>query len=86
MQLARGGIREHDAFLGHEMRGGPAGLLGCVSMTGGRQGQGAGKGDVVRGYRLPLPPCFFLEFTYVFRLRLSVSIKQDSSQFPCSYA
>ena len=35
-QLARGGIREHDAFLGHEMRG-PAGTgHGGVSMAGGR--------------------------------------------------
>jgi len=38
-QLAWGGIREHDAFLGHEMRG-PAGTVcGGVSMTGGREGQ-----------------------------------------------
>ena len=35
-RLARGGIREHDAFLGHEMRG-PAGTeRGGVSMAGGR--------------------------------------------------
>jgi len=35
-QLARGGIREHDAFLGHEMRG-PAGTgRGGVSVAGGR--------------------------------------------------
>ena len=34
-RLARGGIREHDAFLGHEMRG-PAGTgRGGVSMAGG---------------------------------------------------
>jgi len=34
VQLARGGIREHDAFLGHEMRG-PAGTgRGGVSMAG----------------------------------------------------
>ena len=33
---ARGGIREHDAFLGHEMRG-PAGTeRGGISMAGGR--------------------------------------------------
>ena len=33
-RLARGGIREHDAFLGHEMRG-PAGTgRGGVSMAG----------------------------------------------------
>ena len=35
-RLARGGIREHDAFLGHEMRG-PAGTgCGGVWMAGGR--------------------------------------------------
>jgi len=57
-RLAQGGIREHDAFLGHEMRG-PAGTLrGGVSMAGGREGQGARKGDGVRGHRLPSPPCF----------------------------
>ena len=59
-QLARGGIREHDAFLGHEMRG-PAGTgRGGVSMAGGREasGQGVGKGNGMRGHRLPSPPCF----------------------------
>jgi len=56
--LARGGIREHEAFLGHEMRG-PAGT-GCdgVSMAGGREGQNARKGNGVKGHRLPSPPCF----------------------------
>jgi len=39
-RLARGGIREHDAFLGHGMRG-PAGTgRGGVSMAEGREGQG----------------------------------------------
>ena len=53
-RLARGGIREHDAFLVHEMRG-PAGTgRGGVS----REGQGARKGNRVRGHRLPSPPCF----------------------------
>jgi len=57
-RLARGGIREHDAFLGHKMRG-PAGTgRGGVSMAGGREGQGARKGSVGRGHRLPSPPCF----------------------------
>jgi len=42
-RLAWGGIREYEAFLGHETRG-PAGTgRGGVSMAGGRQGQGAGK-------------------------------------------
>jgi len=37
MQLARGGIREHDTFLGHEMRG-PAGTgRGGVLMAGGQE-------------------------------------------------
>ena len=53
-RLARGGIQEHDAFLGHEMRG-PAGTeRGCVSMVGGQEGQGAG----VRGHCLPSPAWF----------------------------
>jgi len=43
VQLARGGIREHDAFFGHEMRS-PAGTgRGGVSMTGGREGQVQGR-------------------------------------------
>jgi len=47
-RLARGGIREHDAFLGHEMRG-PAGTWsGGVSMAGGREGQSARKGNGVK--------------------------------------
>jgi len=61
-RLARGGIREHDAFLGHEMRG-PAGTGCCgVSMAGGREGQGARKGNGVRGHRLPSPPWVVSEF------------------------
>ena len=50
-RLARGAIREHDAFLGHEMRG-PAGTgRGGVSMAGGREGQGARKGNGVKRLR-----------------------------------
>jgi len=50
-RLARGGIREHDAFLGHEMRG-PAGTgRGGVSMAGGREGQSARKGNGVKRLR-----------------------------------
>jgi len=45
-RLARGGIREHDAFLGKEMKG-PAGTeRGGVSMAGGREGQSARKGNI----------------------------------------
>ena len=55
---AQSGIREHDAFLGHGIRG-PAGTgRGGVSMAGGQEGQGARKGNGVRGHRLPSPPSF----------------------------
>jgi len=53
-RLAWGGIREHDAFLGHEMRT----EHGGVSMAGGQEVQGAKKGNGLRGHRLPFPPCF----------------------------
>jgi len=57
-RFARGGIRQHDALLGYEMRG-PAGTgRSGVSMAGGREGQSARKGNGVRGHRLPSPPCF----------------------------
>ena len=50
-QLARGGIQEHDAFSGHEMRG-PAGTgHGGVIMAGGREGQCARKGNGVKRLR-----------------------------------
>ena len=42
---ARGGIRDYDAFLGHEMRGPARTGRGGVSMAGGREGQGARKGN-----------------------------------------
>jgi len=62
VRLAQGGIREHDAFLGHEMRA-PAGTgRGGVSMAEGLEGQGARKGNGVRGHRLPSPPCFVENF------------------------
>jgi len=58
VRLTRGGIQEHEAFLGHEMRG-PAGTgRGGVSMAEGREGQGDRKGNGVRGHRLPSSPCF----------------------------
>jgi len=42
-RLARGGIREHDAFLGHEMRV-PAGTgRGGVSMAGGWKAKAQGR-------------------------------------------
>jgi len=44
-------LREHDAFLGHEMRR-PAGTeRGGVSMAGGCEGQGARKGNGVKRLR-----------------------------------
>ena len=50
-RLARWEIGEHDAFLGHEMRG-PAGTgRDGVSMAGGRGGQSARKGNGVKRLR-----------------------------------
>ena len=50
-RLTRGGIRKHDAILGHEMRG-PAGTeRGGVSMAGGREGQDVRKGNGVKRLR-----------------------------------
>ena len=50
-RLARGGIREHDAFLGHEMKG-PAGTgRGGVLMAGGREGQSTRKGNRAKRLR-----------------------------------
>jgi len=50
-RLARGGIREHVAFLGHEMRG-PAGTgRGGVLMAGEQEGQVARKGNGVKQLR-----------------------------------
>ena len=50
-RLAQGGIREHDAFLGHEMRG-PAGTArGGISMAGGWEGQSARKGNGVKQFK-----------------------------------
>jgi len=59
-RLARGGIREHEAFLGHEMRS-PAGTgRGGVLMAREQQGQGTGKENGVRGHRLLSPTiCFW---------------------------
>jgi len=72
VQLARGGIREHVSFLGHEMRGPHTWTgRGGVSMAGGREGQGARKENGVRGHRLPFPPCFvqnlFIYFGFLSR-------------------
>ena len=50
-RLALGGIREHDAFLGHEMRGSAGTERGGISMAGGREGQSARKGKGVKRFR-----------------------------------
>ena len=57
-RLARGEIREHDAFLGHKMTflghkmRGPAGTeRSGVSMAGGREDQSARKGNEVKRFR-----------------------------------
>ena len=50
-RLAQGGIREHDAFLGHEMRGLAGTGRGGVSMAGGREGKGVRKGNGVKQFR-----------------------------------
>ena len=57
-RLARSGIREHDALLGHEMRG-PAGTgRGGVSMAGGREGQGTREGEWGEGPSLAITTMF----------------------------
>ena len=50
-QLALSGIREHDAFLGHEMRGPAVTERVGVSMAEGREGEGARKGNGVKRLR-----------------------------------
>jgi len=46
--LAWGGIQEHGAFLGHEMRGPAWTERGGVSMDGGWKGEGTRKGNGVK--------------------------------------
>jgi hypothetical protein len=80
VRLARGGIREYDAFLGHEMRGpGGTGRHG-VSMAEGQDGQGARKAPGLKSYCLTSPPYLFVEFAYAFRI--SVSIREAASEHP----
>jgi len=64
-RLAWGGIQEHDAFLGHEIKG-PAGTgHGGVLMAGGQEGQGAWKGNGVRGHPLfAITAMFFLRICF----------------------
>jgi len=51
VQLAQGGIQEHDAFLGNEMRGLAGTECGGVSMAGGREGHSAKKENGVKRLR-----------------------------------
>ena len=60
------------------MRGPAETGRGDVSMAGGREGQGARKGNGVRGHRLP--SIFCSEFAYLFRL--SVSMRKVASEHP----
>jgi len=81
-RLARGGIREHNAFLGHEMRG-PAGTgRGGVSMARGQEGQGASpeEGEWGEGPSLAISTMFCSEFAYSFRL--SVSMRKVAGEHP----
>jgi len=77
-RLARGGIREHDAFLGHEMRG-PAGT-GRGGPTWGAVGPRRKEGEWGEGPSLAITAMFCLEFAYVFRL--SVSKRKVPSEHP----
>jgi len=77
-RLAQGGIREHDAFLGHEMRG-PAGTGCCgVSMAGGARKLRRKEGEWGEGPSLAITTMFCMEFSYVFRL--SVSMRKVASE------
>ena len=67
-RLARGGIREHDTFLGHEMRG-PAG----TERSGVSMGWGLGRprrkeGEWGEGPSPAITAMFYLDVAYVFRL------------------
>ena len=66
--LARDEIREHDAFLDHEMRG-PAGT-GCGGWGAGRPRRK--EGEWGEGPSLAITTMFCSEFAYVFRLSVSI--------------
>ena len=60
---------------------GPAGTgCGGVSMAGGREGQGGGKGNGVRGPSLAITAMFGLELAHTFGL--SVSMRKVASKHP----
>ena len=83
-RLAWGGIREHDAFLGHDMRG-PAGTgRGGVLMVGGREGEGAKEEEWGEVPSLAIIAMFCLEFAFVFRLSVSMRTV-DNIRFMYSY-
>jgi len=78
-RLDRGGVWKHEAFFGHEMRG-PAGTRRFhVSMSSGRQGQGAEKQERARGSLLPSSPSFFSKSLFYFCF-VRVSMKEDASE------
>jgi len=79
-RLAQGGIREHDAFLGHEMRG-PAGTgRGGVSMAGaGRPRRKEEEWGEVPS--LAISAMFCPEFAHVFRLSVSMRIVAGAHPF-----
>ena len=80
-RLARGGIRERDAFFGHETRG-PAGTgRGGVRLDGWGPGRPRRKErEWGEGPSLAISAMFCSEFAYVFRL--SVSIRKVASEHP----
>ena len=78
-RLAWGGIREHDTFLGHEMRG-PAGTRrGGVSMAGAGRPRRKEE-DWGEGPSLAITTMFCSEFVQVFRL--SVSMRKVGGEHP----
>ena len=66
--------------MGHELRVPARTGCGGVSMAGGLQGQGQGRGEGVMGRCLPSPLYIFKAFTYV--VRHSVSVREVDSEYP----
>ena len=78
-RLAQGGIREHDAFLGREMRG-PAGTgRGGISMDGAGRLRRK-EGEWGEGPSLAITTMFCSEFPQEFRL--SVSMRKVAGEHP----
>jgi len=80
-RLARGGIREHDAFLSHEMRGLAGTGRGGVSIGGPGAGRPRCKeGERGEGPSLAITTMVCSEFACVFRI--SVSMRKVVSEHP----